>query len=165
VPSIALFSQHQKAYIFNIVLHIGSTMHSFSCFFIIGALLLHYNMRSYACAWFEDNSTWMYLLQAFIFWVVDNYLKEKYLPTPTWKVSQSTCAAGAEELAMDVAESSVKHIQLTPFSRSGYTVIRSANGSDSDRLLSFDDDPGFDAESLQKVTHREDSQTPSSNAA
>ena len=96
--------------------------------------------------------------------MVDNYLKEKYLPTPTWKVSQSTFAAGGEELAMDVAESSVKHIQLTPFSRSGYTVIRSTNGSDSDRLLSFDDDPGFDAESLQKVTHREDSQTPSSNA-
>ena len=96
--------------------------------------------------------------------MVDNYLKEKYLPTPTWKVSQSTCAAGAEDLAMNVAESSVKHIQLTPFSRSGYAVIRSTNGSDSDRLLSFDDDPGFDAESLQKVRQREDNQTFSNNA-
>lgn len=95
------------------------------------------------------------MLQAFIFWVVDNYLKEKYSEMPTWKVTQSTCAASAEEPVMDVEESNVKQARLAPFSRSGYTVVRTTNESDSDRLLSFDDDPGFDTESLR---HREDAE-------
>jgi len=84
-------------------------------------------------------------------------LKERYSGTWAWKVSQCSCAADTEELApTDVGESSVKHVRLSPFSRSGYTVVRMTNDSDSDRLLSFDDDPGFDTENLWRGRHTED---------
>jgi len=85
--------------------------------------------------------------------------------TPTWKVSQSTCAANAEEPLTDVGECSVKQARLAPFSRMGYTVVRTTNDSDSDRLLSFDDDPGFDAETVRHVRHREDNQMSLDNCA
>jgi len=69
-------------------------------------------------------------------------------------MSHSACAAGVDDLATDVRESNGKHIELKPFSGSGsYTVVRLTAESDSDRLLSFSDDPGFDVETLQ---HRED---------
>ena len=72
------------------------------------------------------------------------------------KVSQRTCAASAEELVTDVGESSRKSVRLAPFSRSGYTVVRTTNESDSDRLLTFDDDPGFNTEAMCHVIRSND---------
>jgi len=97
--------------------------------------------------------------------VVDNYLKEKHAVSPTWKMSQSGCAVSAEELLTDVGDSDVKHVRLVPFNRLDYTVIRATHDSDSDRLLSIDDDPGFDAETVWHVRHAEDSRAFSSNTA
>ena len=101
-----------------------------------------------------------YALQAFIFWVVDNYLKEKYSVTlPTLKVSQRGCAVSAEPLVMDGRDREMKPMQLTPFSslRSGYSVVRTNNPeSDSDRLLTLDDDPGFNSETLGRAIRGHD---------
>lgn len=97
--------------------------------------------------------------------MVDNYLKEKYSVTPTLKVSQSTRAASAKELVTDIRDGSMKPVRLAAFSRSGYTVVTTTNESDCDRLLTFDDDPGFDTEAMLHVIQTEDSQTSSSNTA
>jgi len=85
--------------------------------------------------------------------------------TPTLKVSQRTCAASDEDLVTNVGDSNMKPVRLEQFSRLGYTVVRTTNESDSDRLLSFDDDPGFDMETLHHVIHREDDWTFPSNTA
>jgi len=85
--------------------------------------------------------------------------------TPTLKVSQCTCAASDDELVTNVGDSHMKPVRLEQFSRLGYTVVRTTHESDSDRLLSFDDDPGFDVEAVNRVIHREDDRTSPSNTA
>jgi len=72
---------------------------------------------------------------------------------PAWKVSHSNGATHAEELVTYVRDSDIQQVQLVPFSRASYTVVRMANDSDTDRLLSFDDDPGFDRELIPYVRH------------
>jgi len=96
-----------------------------------------------------------FIVNALIFWVVDNFLKEK--PQTSHKIAHIDGESAFLENANDdddLADSAAstaagkKHVRLSPFSRTtrGYGRVHSRNDSDSERLLSFDEDPGFDAE-------------------
>jgi len=133
-----------------------ATKQSFSC--------LPGNKHNILCRYFfvAWTTNWISLctLQALIFWVVDNYLKETYSVTPPLlKVSQRSGAVSAEPLVTGGGDREMKPVQLKPFSglRSGYSVISTTNPeSDSDRLLALDDDPGFNTDTFAHAIRGQD---------